>query len=293
MMNVSESAFPRVYAKYDLGLYEKAFPNELELEEKLSETKRLGFDRIEISIDESDWRLARLDWSGHEKQRLRAAAERAGVPIRTMCLSGHRKYPFGASDPAACERSLEIMRKAIDFSVEVGISIIQLAGYDVYYEPGSEDTRRRFSENLAKAAAMAASAGVMLGFETMETPFMDTVGKAMEYVHLCDSPWLNVYPDAGNLQNACVKYGISAEEDLYSGRGHIVAMHLKETRPGVYRDMRFGEGHTDYRTFISCAKDMGVHMFTGEFWHHDGEDYEREILHAARFLRGQLDAVFA
>lgn len=31
-----------------------------------------------------------------------------------------------------------------------------------------------------------------LGFETMETPFMDTVEKAMHYVKLVDSPYLGV-----------------------------------------------------------------------------------------------------
>ncbi len=277
---------------YRLGLYEKALPNEMALEKKLSETKRLGFDQLEISIDESDWRLARLDWSDHEKRRLRAAIDDTGVPIRTMCLSGHRKYPFGASDPAIRKRSLEIMSKAIDFAAKLGISIIQLAGYDVYYEPGSEETRRHFAESLAEAVSMAAGAGVVLGLETMETPFMDTVGKAMEYVRQCDSPWLGIYPDIGNLQNATVKYGGSVSSDLFSGDGHIFAMHLKETRPGVYRDMRFGEGHTDYAVCLDCAKNMGVHIFTGEFWHHDGEDYEQEILHASRFLRERIDTVF-
>lgn len=278
---------------YRLGLYEKAFPDGMDIEKKLFETKRLGFDQLEISIDESDWRLARLDWSDREKQQLKIAIDRTDVPIRTMCLSGHRKYPLGASDPALRKQSLEIMSKAINFAAEVGISIIQLAGYDVYYEPSNEETRQYFAENLIKAVQMAAEAGVILGFETMETPFMDTVGKVMRYVQMCDSPWLGVYPDIGNLQNAAVKYTSSVTEDLLSGRGHIFAMHLKETRPEVYRDMRFGEGHTEYAACLDCARDIGVHMFTGEFWHHIGEDYEREIQHASQFLRTRLDAVFA
>lgn len=277
---------------YRIGLYEKALPNEMTLERKLTEAARLGFDQLEISIDESNSRLSRLDWSDREKQQLRAAIDRAGIPIRTMCLSGHRKYPLGASDPAIRDRSLEIMRKSIIFAADIGISIIQLAGYDVYYEPGTEETRRYFAENLARSVAMAADAGVLLGFETMETPFMDTVGKAMHYVRQCDSPWLGVYPDIGNLQNAAVAYGGSVRDDLLSGRGHIFAMHLKETRPGIYRDLRFGEGHTDYAACLRCAKDMGVRMFTGEFWHHDGEDWEQELLHASHFLRERLDAVY-
>jgi Putative L-xylulose-5-phosphate 3-epimerase len=155
-----------------------------------------------------------------------------GVPIRTMCLSGHRKYPLGSNDPETCARGMEIMEKAIRLAEDLGIRIIQLAGYDVYYEEGSEETRERFEENLKKAVEMAAKAGVMMGFETMETEFMNTVEKAMVYVNRVNSPYLNVYPDLGNVTNAAVTYGTDVEEDLETGRGHLAAMHLKETLPG-------------------------------------------------------------
>lgn len=47
---------------------------------------------------------------------------------------------------------------------------------------------------------MAARKGILLGFETMETPFMDTVEKAMYYVKTIDNAYLGVYPDIGNLK---------------------------------------------------------------------------------------------
>ena len=49
-----------------IGIYEKALPNELTWQEKLHEAKTLGFNFIEISIDESEQRRARLDWSDDE-----------------------------------------------------------------------------------------------------------------------------------------------------------------------------------------------------------------------------------
>ena len=89
---------------------------------------------------------------------------------------------------------------------------------------------------------MAAKAGVMMGFETMETEFMNTVEKAMVYVNRVNSPYLNVYPDLGNVTNAAVTYGTDVEEDLETGRGHLAAMHLKETLPGKFREIPFGTG---------------------------------------------------
>ena len=55
---------------YQLGLYEKAMPGTLSWREKLKTAKRAGFDFVEISIDESDEKLARLDMSTAERMAL-------------------------------------------------------------------------------------------------------------------------------------------------------------------------------------------------------------------------------
>lgn len=272
-----------------LALYEKAIPAGKSFEEMFEITKACGFDRFEISIDETDARLKRLEMSAAEQSELGALARRSGTPIRTMCLSGHRKYPLGASDPQVRERSMDIMKKAVDFSVNAGISIIQLAGYDVYYEESTPDTVKWFTENLIRSTEYAASRGVVLAFESMETPFMDTIEKIMKYVELVDSPWLGIYPDIGNLKNAAVLYGHDVTEDLLKGRGHTFAVHLKETNPGIYRDMNYGTGgHTEYVPCIRAALDMGVRMFTGEFWYQKGQDYMKVITESNEFLRNVI-----
>ena len=275
---------------YLLGLYEKSMPNELTWAERLQAAKDAGFDYVEMSVDESDARLARLDMSEGELDTIRAAMRATGVPIGSICLSGHRKYPFGDPDPEKQARSLEIMEKAVRLAAALGIRTIQLAGYDVYYSEGTAETRQAFEENLAKAVRMAARVGVQLGFETMETPFMDTVGKAMKYVAAIDSPYIGVYPDAGNLTNASLLYGRSVEEDMETGRGHIVAVHLKETVPGKYREIPFGTGHVDFAAITQKAWSLGVRRYVAELWYKDGTDWQQVITDAAAFQRKWLDA---
>jgi predicted hexulose-6-phosphate isomerase len=275
---------------YSLGLYEKAMPAGLGFRTMLELTAKCGFDRMEISIDESDTRLARLEWPPTKVAELRNLIDGTGVPIKTMCLSGHRRFPFGSHDPKVRERSMDIMRKAVNFSVRLGVAIIQLAGYDVYYEEADATTVALFEENLAIATEYAAAHGVVLAFETMETPFMDTVKKAMHYVKMINSPWLGVYPDIGNLKNAAVVYGSDLMEDIRSGNGHIFAAHLKETEPGKYRDMTFGTGHTEYYESIQLLWRQGVRMFTGEFWYDGKSDAEKVVSEAAVFLRNQIES---
>lgn len=278
---------------YRLGLYEKALPPSLSWEEKLREAKQAGFDWLEISIDETDEKLERLSWDPGQFAQLRRAAEETGCPVLTMCLSGHRRFPLGSRDAETRKKALEIMRRAADFSVNTGIRIIQLAGYDVYYETGGEDTAALFEENLSVCVEIAAERGVLLGFETMETPFMDTVRKAMRYVKTNNSPYLGVYPDIGNLANASLLYGTDVCGDLLAGEGRILAAHLKETLPGVYRDQTFGQGHTDYVSAVGTLYRTGVRMFTGEFWHQGGQAWRQEICFASSFLRGQIERAIA
>ena len=142
--------------KYLLGLYEKAMPNELSWEEKMIVAKNVGYDFIEMSIDETDEKLERLDMTLEDRQNLVNLMYKTGMPIRSMCLSGHRKYPLGSHDENIRKRSLEIMEKAVILANDLGIRIIQLAGYDVYYETSDEDTLKMFEKNLKKSTLFAA-----------------------------------------------------------------------------------------------------------------------------------------
>lgn len=274
---------------YTLGLYEKSMPGTLSWKEKMLAAKEAGFDFIEISIDETEEKLARLSMSKEERLELVSLMYETGIPIRTMCLSGHRKYPLGSNDPEICSRGMEIMEKAIELADDLGIRIIQLAGYDVYYEEASEETEKRFASNLKKAVEMAASAGVLLGFETMETEFMNTVEKSMKYVSDINSAYLHVYPDSGNLKNASVTYHTNVLEDLKKGMGHITSMHLKETVPGKFREIPFGTGHVDFNEMIHTAWGMGIRKFVTEFWYTGNKKWKEDLSFARNMMGTILD----
>ena len=275
--------------KYSIGLYEKAMPNRMDWREKLECAKECGYDFVEISIDEKDEKLARLDWSADERLELVRMMKETGMPVRSMCLSGHRKYPMGSADPAVRQRSMEIMAKAVQLADDLGVRIIQLAGYDVYYEESSEETKAYFLENLKKAAEMASVKGILLGFETMETLFMNTVWKSMFYVNAVGSPFLGVYPDAGNLTNAAVDGKTDMLADLYSGAGHIFALHLKETVPGVFREVPFCTGHVNFPAVIENAWKLGIRRYVTEMWDVGKDSWKEDIKFACSHMREILD----
>ena len=182
-----------------IGIYEKALPYNVTWRERLALAHEAGFDFVEMSVDESDERLARLDWSASERAELREAVAATGVPIITMCLSGHRKWALGSASPEIRERGLEIMRKAVRFCADTGIRTIQLAGYYVYYEPHVSESMERYQDGLAQGLEWASQAGVMLALENVDGNDVDSITKAMIFVDHFNSPWFQVYPDVGNL----------------------------------------------------------------------------------------------
>ena len=274
---------------YTLGLYEKSMPSDLSWRDMLVAVAASGFDHLEISIDESDDRQKRLDWSASKRLELVCIAQDTNVPIRTMCLSGHRKYPLGSHDANVRKQGMDMMKKAIDLAGNLGVRVIQLAGYDVYYETSDVRTKDMFTDNLRKSVEYAAQYGVAMGFETMETPFMDTISKVMEYLRYIDSPNLGLYPDLGNLNNACYLYGLNIRREIAAGKGHMFAMHLKETDEGKYRDMNFGDGRVNFVSGICEALSCGVRMFVAEFWHNGCEEWQKRLKDTNRFLRNAFD----
>lgn len=272
--------------EYRLALYEKDMPDGLTWAEKLRAGREAGFDALELSIDESDRRLSRLEWSGAQRRELLQLSRENGMYINTICLSGHRRCPLGSADSQVRQQGMQVMRQALELAYDLGVRIIQLAGYDVTYgEPSTPSTRERFLENLAQSVQMASACGVVLALETMENSFMNTVEKAMYYVDTIHSPYLQVYPDVGNITNAVEDLG----RDLRAGRGSIVAAHLKETAPNVYRNLKFGQGRVDFALAARLLRSMGVSLFTAEFWYDGSDGWEEELKRANRYLRGFLD----
>lgn len=268
---------------YRIGLYEKATPSELTWEERLQSAKEAGYDYIEMSVDETDMRMSRLDWDDEQIYDLLAAQKKVGLPIETICFSAQRKYPLGSKIWE--KEAKELLRKGIIFARKLGIRIIQTQGYDCYYEETSDETtKERFYRNLEEGTMFAASHGVMLAMETMENDFMNTVEKAMYSVNRVNSPYLQVYPDIGNISNATK----DVTGDLMTGKGHIAAAHLKETVPGKFREIPYGTGQVDFPAAIARLYELGVRRYVSECWYCNEANWKEIIKNNRRFLDDQF-----
>lgn len=278
--------------KFPLGIYEKALPKNISWRDRLKYAKKLGFDFVEISIDETDERLARLDWNLEEREEFVSAVLETGVRVPSMCFSGHRRFPLGSENKEIRKKSLELMKKAIELATDLGIRNIQMAGYDVYYETGNKKTRELYIEGMKQSLKWAEQANVMLSIEIMDHPFMNSITKYLEFDNILNSPFLTVYPDIGNL----TAWGNDVKNEFIKGKSKISAVHLKDTLavtenfPGKFKEVPFGEGCVDFIEFFKLLKEIDYNgPLLIEMWTEKSEDPLKEIEKAKKWIEDKME----
>ncbi|HCS35365.1 MAG TPA: xylulose 5-phosphate 3-epimerase [Sphaerochaeta sp.] len=274
-----------------LGIYEKALPHDLSWRERLAMAKKLGFDFVEMSIDETDERLARLTWSKERRLQFVRDVLESGVSVPSICLSGHRRYPLGSKDPKVRATAMQIMEQALQLALDLGIRVIQIAGYDEYYTPSDSETDRLFREQFALCEKMAKKYQVMLSFEIMDTPYLSTIDRFMELKREFRSCWTSVYPDVGNLS----AWGNDISQQLWLGFDWITAIHLKDTiavtatTEGVFKEVPFGTGCVDFHLVFSVLRELDYRgPLLIEMWTGKELDPEGAIAQARDFLLSHM-----
>lgn len=274
-----------------LAISERALPPGLTWRQKLDAAAKTGFDALEFCIGgrETD----RLEMPYGLRRAILDFERDSGVRISSICLSAVREYSPGSPDASVRKRGMDILRGALNLAGNMGINLIQLAGCEAH----GDETAEYFEESLRMAADYAAAAGVILALGTSETPPFDTVSGAAGYIKRIGLPYLGLYPDTGNLINGVEPAeGIDAPgglaelaaADLESGRGHIFAAQLKETRRGVYEGLFPGEGRVDFALMVAKLAELGVRRFTAVQQYTDDRAgcWEEDLRRTASYLRG-------
>lgn len=275
--------------KYKIGLYEKAMKNTLSWKEKLQCAKECGYDYLEISIDATDEKINRIYMPKEEQKEIMEAIFETGVPIGSMSVSALTKYALGDPSEKIRKKAMQIAGKAIELASVLGVRTVMIPGYDIYYGESTVETKKYFLENVKKIAEIAEQEGILVGFETMENNFMNTTGKAVQYVNMVDSAYLKIYPDAGNITNAAFANKHDVCEDLSLGKGKLISLHLKETKPGVFREVPFLTGHVEFEKIIDTAWELGVRRYVTELWDVGQPCWKEDIRFANQSMRAILD----
>lgn len=275
-----------------LGVYEKALAGGApdsgqDWRAFLAQVPEAGFSFLDVSIDESPRRRARLEWDPAACRAVRGAAEAVGTDIGGVCLSVHRRIAPGSADPEVRRRARRVMARGLRVCHDLGAPVIQIAGYYAFYEEPNPEAERWYTQMLADAVPLAARLGVVMGIENVDGDDVTSISKAMEFVRAVDSPYLQVYPDLGNI----AEQGLDPAVELAAGAGHMVAMHAKDVRRGEPRRIEMGTGIVDWPTsFALLASQHWTGRLMIEMWNDDAPDSVDRCVAARHFIEAQATA---
>ncbi|HGF6354702.1 TPA: orotidine 5'-phosphate decarboxylase / HUMPS family protein [Escherichia coli] len=116
-------------------------------------------------------------------------------------------------------------------------------------------------------------------------PLMNSISKALGYAHYLNNPWFQLYPDIGNLS----AWDNDVQMELQAGIGHIVAVHVKDTKPGVFKNVPFGEGVVDFERCFETLKQSGYcGPYLIEMWSETAEDPAAEVAKARDWVKARM-----
>lgn len=273
-----------------VGIYEKAIPEAYSVMEALKFAKEAGFDFYEINIDKTDFRIARL----YDKQfslALRNVSREMDMPIGSLGLSALSTYTLGHCVPEIEKEAIDIFKRTLEFADRIGIRMIQIPACDVPKNGRhSRDTDQRFFENVMAMSEYAAAYGIIIGVENMEDEYMNSVKKCMRLINAASTPYVQLYPDSGNITRAFPKEVGARKEDIYSGQGHILGFHLKETREGKFGGLFYGEGDVDFPMMVRHALSVGARRFMMEYWYTGNATWKDDLKTACQLCHGWISS---
>ncbi|MFF2387201.1 L-ribulose-5-phosphate 3-epimerase [Agromyces sp. NPDC058104] len=228
-----------------VGIYEKALAGE-DWAANCEQAASAGYSFVELSVDDSPERLARLTWSKSTRRKVRQTAASAGVHVGTIVLSAHRSFPWGSADSAVRQRADELAAQAIDLAADLSADRVQIAGYFAFDGPRHNRARDCFIHGIQRAADVAETRAIRLAIENMDGSDVISASDAIALIRDIDRENVRLYPDLGNFAGN----GLDAARELRAALPWADAVQLKDAKRGAFRRIQFGDGLVDWPAAI-------------------------------------------
>ena len=193
-----------------------------------------------------------------EAEKMRAAAERAGIRIHSVIYGGWDP-PLSSPDAAQAQRSLENARAALHSAKNMGADDILLVPAVVDAHTGYADAYKRSQENIHKLIPLAAELQVMICLEEVWNNFLLSPIEFAAYIDSFKSRWVQAYFDVGNV------VAFAWPQDWIRTLGkRIKKVHLKDFKggPGLFGAIKgdwvnLREGSIDWPEVRRAFTDIG------------------------------------
>ncbi|HLV79790.1 MAG TPA: sugar phosphate isomerase/epimerase family protein [Chthonomonadaceae bacterium] len=236
-------------------------PESLSLESRFRLARDVGFEGVEAPPVSEE----------REASAMRAAAEKAGLPIHSIIYGGW-EAPLSSADPAVVARGLDAARHALQCARWMGAEDILLVPAVVDARTRYVDAWERSRRNVRALIPAAEKLGVMICIEEVWNHFLLS---PLEFAHYIDSfrhPLVQAYFDVGNV----VIFGWPEDWIRTLGR-RIKKVHLKDFKRATYQFVPLLEGDVDWPEVRRAFAEAGYHGYLNTELPGGDEAYLRDV----------------
>ena len=195
------------------GMLLSMLPKSLTIADRFALAKDCGFQSMECGTEDS------LSVA----QEIKAASEKAGLPIHSVMNRDHWQFPLSSPDPAVVAKSMKGMETSLENAKLWGASTVLLVPAVVNAEVGYQQAWDRSVAQIRKLMPMAERMKIIIGIEEVWNKFLLSPLEMARYVDQFRSPWVKVYLDVGNM----VLFGYPQDWIRTLGP-RIAKVHLKD-----------------------------------------------------------------
>src|SRR3982750_2978672 len=224
-------------------------PSSLSIEDRFQLAKDSGFERIECPTTKDPG----------EAERMKKAADKAGIKIHSVMNMDHWKYPLSSAGSSVVEKSLEGARVSLHNAHLWGADTVLIVPGVVNESTSYRAAYKKSQESLRKLIPLAEQLKVIIAVEEVWNKFLLSPLEFATYVDSFQTPWVRAYFDVGNV----VLYGYP--QDWIRTLGHRIAkLHVKDfsfrrnqEKNSVAKWVGLGEGDIDWPAIYAALREIG------------------------------------
>jgi L-ribulose-5-phosphate 3-epimerase len=237
-----------------------SFPGTMSIKECMIYAKEVGFDSIELALNETG--AMSLESSEEEVIGYKKLAEEIGIEISSLASGLYWSYPLTSNDENIREKSKAIIKKQIDFAAALGVDTILVVpgAVGVDFIPGSavidyDVAYDRALNGIKELAPYAEEKRVSIGIENVWNKFLLSPLEMRDFIDKVNSPYVGSYFDVGN-----VVFSGYPEQWIKILGSRIKKVHFKDYRReagGLHGFVDLLAGDVDYVKVMEAFKAVG------------------------------------
>jgi L-ribulose-5-phosphate 3-epimerase len=234
------------------GVFQGAFPIDIDLASCFQLAKNAGFEGVELSLEDPDPILPeainettdaiksieksvgldrprpgglRFQFTSEDLDVIRKYADEAGIRITSISTMQLFYYPLSSPIQAVREHGMTLVRKMIEAASRLGGDLVLIAPGMVTVDQPYHEVWGRSQETLSELIPYAYEKGVQLGVENVWSKFLLSPLEFCQFIDSFKNPFVGAYFDVANV----LTYGFPDQWIEYLG-ARLKRVHFKDYR---------------------------------------------------------------